>query len=161
MKKIWFRISQFFLTLGVFTLVFYLSVGDYHVPLGTDFEIQGEKTIVEEYDWKGEVSSQYTIASSHLDNSIKTHVLPDRFKQVFANVVLVLLVPVQIAYSMAGDKLFPPSRLYINRFWRIVLNVVGLCIYLAAAIFLVTKYQEYIAESETYLKSLEPYLLKK
>ena len=161
MKKIWFRISQFLLTLGIFTLVFYLSVGDYHVPLGTGFEIQGEKTIVEEYDWKGEVSSQYTIASYHLDNSIKPHILPQRFKQVFANVILVMLVPVQISYSVAGEKFFPQSRPYINRFWRIVLNVVGLCIYVAAVIFLITKYQEHITESETYLKTLEPYLMKK
>ena len=76
MKKIWFRISKVLLIIGIYSLFFYLSVGDYHVPLGTGFEIQSEKTIVEEYDWKGEVSSQYTIASSHLDDSIKPHVLP-------------------------------------------------------------------------------------
>ncbi|ASF39153.1 hypothetical protein CEH05_08490 [Halobacillus halophilus] len=161
MKKIWFRISKVLLIIGIYSLFFYLSVGDYHVPLGTGFEIQGEKTIVEEYDWKGEVSSQYTIASSHLDDSIKPHVLPQRFKQVFAGMVLIALIPFQIAYEVIGERFFPRSRPYINRFWHVVLSIVGLCIYVAAVIFLVTKYQEHIAESEAYLKTLEPYLMKK
>ena len=89
MKKIWFRSSKVLLIIGIYSLFFYLSVGDYNVPLGTDFDIQSEKTIVEEYDWKGAVSSQYTIASSHLGDSIKPYVLPQHFKQVFAGTVLV------------------------------------------------------------------------
>ncbi|SFG59879.1 hypothetical protein SAMN05216353_16114 [Halobacillus alkaliphilus] len=161
MKKISFRISKVLLMIGIYSLFFYLCVGDYHVPFGTGFEIQSEETIVEEYDWKGEVAHQYTIASSHLDDSIKPHVLPQRFKQVFASLVLVAVVPLQIAYELVGEKFFPLSHPYINRFWRIVLSIVGLCIYVSTAIFLITNYQEIIVESETYLKTLEPYLMKK
>ncbi|WP_079529667.1 hypothetical protein [Halobacillus hunanensis] len=65
--KIIFFGAEICMLCGILIVFNYFSFGNYNVPFGVNIEDMESRIIIERYDWKGSVSSQYILNESRLD----------------------------------------------------------------------------------------------
>ncbi|UOR13265.1 hypothetical protein [Halobacillus amylolyticus] len=165
-KRILFYLSEILIIFGILFVYNYLSLGNYGTPFGINLEEMDNRVIIEEYDWKGNVSNQFQLDESRLDNPkesiVTVEVLEYQFKGTFAAVVSLVLSLLSSFYiKVISDKLNIPLRSgHISAKWSRIFLILILGIYIAVSIMTVLKYNDLIIESENLLNELEPYLRK-
>ncbi|WP_163530251.1 hypothetical protein [Halobacillus ihumii] len=158
--KIVFFVAEICMFCGILFVFNYLSFGNYHAPFGVNFEEMDNRIMIEKYDWKGSVSSQYILRESRLDipneKLVEIEVLEYEFKETFATVVtLILALLFSICFKVFSVKFnIPLKSLHISAAWsRIILTLV-IAGFVAISVRTGINYNDLIMESEKLLNEL-------
>ncbi len=158
--KIVFFVAEICMFCGILFLFNYLSFGNYHTPFGVNFEEMDNRIMIEKYDWKGSVSSQYILRESRLDipkeKLVAAEVMEYEFKNTFASVVvLVFAILFSICFKIISVKFdIPLKSVHISAAWSRIFLILIMAGFVAISVHTAINYNDLIMESEKLLNEL-------